>query len=121
MCCRRRTLRGRISDTRRAWSSMTTKGAHRRAVLMLLNERGHRACASWRDLDRHCFRSLSGVPWSEEETVVLLQEMERGGEIDIDWQQTLDGREVVSWVWLADNRLRDHTDMRSSSAIVVTP
>ena len=96
---RPKTLRGRISDTRRAWSSTTTTGAHRRAVLMLLAERSHRAGASQVELDRYCFRPLTGVPWCHDKTNDLLKEMEREGELIVDWQQTLNGSEEPSWIW----------------------
>jgi hypothetical protein len=100
MSGKKRMLRGRISDVRRAWSSMTAKEAHRRAVLLLLRDPGRRASASAEDLDRYCFRALADVPWCQDSTVELLVEMELDGEIAIDWQQTLDDREVISWIWL---------------------
>ncbi len=100
---------------------MTAKEAHRRAVLLLLTERDHTADASAEDLNRYCFRGLSGVPWSEDETALLLVEMERDGEVSVDWQMTLDGREVVSWVWLADRRTGTRSDQCTVPLFMVKP
>jgi hypothetical protein len=118
---RRGSLRRQIRSLRRSKSDLGPQEAHRQAVVAMLNSCPPRFCAAATKLTSLCFEPLSTVSWSPSKSLALLREMERCGEIRVDWQQQLDGSEEPSWIWLASQQdpaglhVHHHTESEDKS------